>query len=355
MDAVDKIAPRMRQHADREPLTGSETLQGAAMGTAFIPGVGDALGLAADVDMYLNDPDSRTWMNYLFTAAGLLPVVPALATVKNKAQKIKAYHGSPHDFDEFSMDRIGTGEGAQAYGHGLYFAESEDVAKGYRDKLINDADIDRISAADDAEEYVIGKIKSYRDEIGASPDKDAIADWMRQDSDADGYYFNGEVIPFDKVDEAVDSVYGKLPKGSMYQVEIDATPDELLDWGKPLSEQSEFIKSRLRENWPMTGSIDDWIDEGMTGADLHNLSTVEANMASPNYSDTAGRFQKAGIKGIKYKDGFSRGTDGGTSNYVIFDDRLITISKKYGVAIPIAAGILAKESGEDTEGMFKEL
>jgi len=48
---------------------------------------------------------------------------------------IRAYHGSPHDFDRFSLDAIGTGEGAQAYGHGLYFAESEDVARSYRDAL----------------------------------------------------------------------------------------------------------------------------------------------------------------------------------------------------------------------------
>jgi hypothetical protein len=31
--------------------------------------------------------------------------------------------------------KIGTGEGAQAYGHGLYFADSEGVARSYRDKL----------------------------------------------------------------------------------------------------------------------------------------------------------------------------------------------------------------------------
>lgn len=45
---------------------------------------------------------------------------------------ITAYHGSPHDFDRFDMSRIGTGEGAQAYGHGLYMAESRDVADTYR-------------------------------------------------------------------------------------------------------------------------------------------------------------------------------------------------------------------------------
>src|SRR6185312_13801657 len=45
---------------------------------------------------------------------------------------IKAYHGSPHDFDAFDLSKIGTGEGAQAYGHGLYFAENPAVAGAYR-------------------------------------------------------------------------------------------------------------------------------------------------------------------------------------------------------------------------------
>ena len=57
---------------------------------------------------------------------------------ENKNQQgITAYHGSPHEFDQFDTSKIGTGEGAQSYGHGLYFAESEPVAKKYRDKLSN--------------------------------------------------------------------------------------------------------------------------------------------------------------------------------------------------------------------------
>ena len=48
---------------------------------------------------------------------------------------LEAYHGSPHVFDRFSLDAIGTGEGAQAYGHGLYFADLKGVAKDYRDEL----------------------------------------------------------------------------------------------------------------------------------------------------------------------------------------------------------------------------
>ena len=42
---------------------------------------------------------------------------------------IEAYHGSPYEFDAFDMGKIGTGEGAQSYGHGLYFAEAPEVAE----------------------------------------------------------------------------------------------------------------------------------------------------------------------------------------------------------------------------------
>jgi hypothetical protein len=48
---------------------------------------------------------------------------------------ITAYHGTPHDFEQFDTSKIGTGEGTQLYGHGLYFAEHEPVAKWYRDQL----------------------------------------------------------------------------------------------------------------------------------------------------------------------------------------------------------------------------
>src|SRR3990167_1126141 len=48
---------------------------------------------------------------------------------------VTVFHGSPHEFSAFDASKIGTGEGAQAYGHGLYFAENIGVAKGYHDAL----------------------------------------------------------------------------------------------------------------------------------------------------------------------------------------------------------------------------
>jgi len=49
--------------------------------------------------------------------------------------RIRAYHGSPHNFERFDLSKIGTGEGAQVYGHGLYFAENPAVAEDYKQSL----------------------------------------------------------------------------------------------------------------------------------------------------------------------------------------------------------------------------
>lgn len=46
-----------------------------------------------------------------------------------------AYHGTPHRFDNFSLDAIGTGEGAQVHGWGLYFAADKEVSESYRKTL----------------------------------------------------------------------------------------------------------------------------------------------------------------------------------------------------------------------------
>ena len=53
------------------------------------------------------------------------------------AGMIRASHGSPHAFTKFLMSKLGTGEGNQAYGHGLYFGEGFDspVAEKYRQAL----------------------------------------------------------------------------------------------------------------------------------------------------------------------------------------------------------------------------
>lgn len=82
--------------------------------------------VAAFYDRYMPDyragmaPFDRTVDNFLSTPESLDQT---------------AYHGTPHKFKDFSLEHIGTGEGAQAHGWGLYFAQDRKVSEDYRNKL----------------------------------------------------------------------------------------------------------------------------------------------------------------------------------------------------------------------------
>jgi hypothetical protein len=138
-------------------------------------------------------------------------------------QGIRAYHGSPYSFDEFSTSQIGTGEGAQAYGRGLYFAESEDVARQYKNNLsrlrkeatIGGEPIDdpvlraaiEITSFDDGTVDIGEAIKFAEDNARVSSGKSSLA-WQA----------------------AADKMRGVNPNevrvnnpGRMYEVNIDAT------------------------------------------------------------------------------------------------------------------------------------
>jgi hypothetical protein len=211
---------------------------------------------------------------------------------------IKAYHGSPHKFDKFDMSKIGTGEGAQAYGHGLYFAESPEVARSYADDLINDTSLPR--PMNDAEDYILSKIKYYRDEVGATPDKTDIAEWMKTDYDPfDGVYrpSRGAPLEHDAVEMALESYYSRLPEGNVYETYLQ-WPDAGREAFDPLGPQ----------HFP-----------------IYNSGVDEALQAE---------LIKKGIPGIRYLDSGSRGGSGSsTYNYVVFDDQIPKIISRNGQPI----------------------
>lgn len=64
-----------------------------------------------------------------------------------------AWHGSPHKFEKFTLQKIGTGEGNQAFGWGLYFAGKKDVAEYYRRVLSKkgDGQVYKVEVPDDHE------------------------------------------------------------------------------------------------------------------------------------------------------------------------------------------------------------
>ena len=100
--------------------------------------------------LYINEQKTTRW----FTRNGLqlpyqvnqssgyfnksIPNENDLSNYRNANSNIfyqSAWHGSPHDFDTFDLGAIGTGEGNQAHGWGLYFAKDKKIAENYRDIL----------------------------------------------------------------------------------------------------------------------------------------------------------------------------------------------------------------------------
>lgn len=260
---------------------------------------------------------------------------------------IKAYHGSPYNFDAFDMSKIGSGEGAQAYGHGLYFAEHEPTAQYYRDAV-----------------------------SATMPPKRGPGGGLVE------------------------------PEGHMYEVNINADPEHFIDWDKPLSEQSQFVKDAVAKHDASISTqppsltqikdpeirsivrravkandgqaqglelaIDN--DRGLYDAaakhaqrnkvdlDAQDMRAgdyvyqqakpyIDALHASQNLSGdslgkllgvkgadmmqsgpVAARLRDLGIPGVKYLDQGSRLTGEGSRNYVVFNDKIIDIIRKYGIA-----------------------
>jgi hypothetical protein len=155
----------------------------------------------------------------------------------------RAFHGTPHDFDRFSIDKIGTGEGAQAYGHGLYFAENQAVAEDYKRKLtlMQPAAFDGAGAtltnAEKAANTALANHGWDKQKALASLENE-----RPRHSDVDRQAFEDEWNA--KVREAV-SRWSKNT-GRLYQVDI---PDEvvarMLLWDKPLSAQSEKVQDAV--------------------------------------------------------------------------------------------------------------
>lgn len=283
---------------------------------------------------------------------------------------VTAYHGSPHDFDQFDLSKIGTGEGAQAYGHGLYFAENEGVAKQYREKLSTP-----YSQPEVLKEYFkpgeIVQSSWGRDKVLGYDPETRQAKVVAVDKDGKPLYGERPRVHTTTPDKRdIDATFRArgLPSpemGKMYQVAIKANPEHFLDWDKPLSEQSDHVQKAIRKAGlaPENSDLGEFAGQKITSA--------------PRWADTpqsTAALREAGIPGIKYRDQGSRqssqaeidqlrkditrwkmGVDdpemlrqikakedelaemvrkheNPTRNYVVFDDKLIDILKKYGIA-----------------------
>ena len=134
---------------------------------------------------------------------------------------LKGYHGSPHAFDRFDNAAIGTGEGAQAYGYGHYLADSEGVARSYRDAL---------SSTNPTTNHYLKLAQGDRQAAVAAFDRDV-------GQNAFGFNIHPEELAHIRTQL-------ETPPGHMYEVNVNAEPEHFLDWDKPLSEQP-IVRDKL--------------------------------------------------------------------------------------------------------------
>ena len=373
----------------------------------LVEGVGGVLGLTpAAVPMAAADLlDAKSRGDIGGTAQAALGMIPGAGPVERKVaeatepviKSIRAYHGSPHDFDKFDLSKIGTGEGAQVYGHGLYFAENPSVAGTYRNLAPPHQNVppEVKQALRDLDNLGFESRAQALEEINANPE------WMKR-WDVDPTRSETEA----KAAATIDQFLKNNPRGRGYEVNLKAAPEQFLDWDRSLSEQPQVLKA-LQTVVPNQGTLSRIWDDLTTGGikDIRRSIATEpgstggsaygafSRLLGDNQIAATDALRSAGVPGIKYLDQGSRflpkqtthleGQISGlrdmlaktpegdpqraaiekalagrqqelqdvqnnaTRNYVVFDPNIIDIIRKYSLAgaIPtgaISAGMLAQ-------------
>ena len=246
------------------------------------------------------------------------------------------YHGTPtRGISEFSTDYVGTGEGSQAYGWGLYFTSRKAIAEAYRKALTPNEDF--IKDVDAAYQAVSNALAERSDwEI----------DEIRQDGSYSlyrprgGSSVNGEDAPKNVQKIVADLLKPFITegnKGQVYQVDIPDDKDMLL-WDKPVDEMPEAVRDvvyGMKGRWVTDGGARMFVDAPkawMTGAQAYRaLSRIHGgDMQASN------ALLDAGVKGIKYLDGVSRSKGDGTHNYVIFSGADVQVRREFYSIDPLA-------------------
>ena len=296
------------------------------MGGSFIPGVGQALA-ARDLERARRADDEA---GMAMAAASALPVGRLIGALKGfdpVMREIDVYHGSPHRFEEFDASKIGTGEGAQAYGHGIYLAESPNVAQHYatggggfvpvqgKDNVYFNGqwvqDFSDKKSPEGLAKYAMSQsstgttIKEKTETLNKIGRKDA-ADWLEKNADK----FNQS-------------------KGNLYTADLpDEMVDRMLDYDKPLKDQPaayQAIRSMIPAD--VVKDFDANVEKGITGGNAYS-NWVWGGKTPAGRSE---KLRQSGIVGIKYADAGSRGQGGsGTRNFVVFpgEEKKVKILKR---------------------------
>ena len=241
---------------------------------------------------------------------------------------ITAYHGSPYDFDKFQLDKIGTGEGAQAYGYGLYFTDTEDIAKHYKNMTSRSVDIDgkpfirgeKVFKEALGDDEILDDLLASRGDVDkAIEGVEASIDVMRAFNPAEIPYYESQI---ERLKNIKDRVTVNETGGKTYEVALTPKVSELLDYDEPLKDQPEKIQKAFKQIWWNTHvKGNDILEELYESADdvrlVEELQLFPESRGSQSYRTLASKvggekklsqlLAEQGVKGIKFLDNASRG------------------------------------------------
>lgn len=268
--------------------------------------------------------DSQTLQNRSSDNAGNLSISTIqkeLGIVKKEEYNQKAYHGSPYVFDRFDLGAIGTGEGGQAHGWGLYFAKDRKVAANYR--ILKNHDMN----------YKGQPIGKLRDDLERKKDWDKLTivdDFINEQDISRMDMSNYEE---DAVDWFKKEIYPNIERQSSL-LEVDIPDNEyLLNKDVPLSKQSQKVKEGIVEYYKsrpddyIAVSADELGDE--TGESFYEEVVFQMKREGSNTpeKDASLLLNKLGIKGLAYHGG----RDG--QCFVVFDDKAIKTINRYNQTV----------------------
>lgn len=242
------------------------------------------------------------------------------------------FHGTPHKFPptkrnplgEFNPEKIGTGEGNQAYGYGHYTAGEPTVAKEYRRKLgdvsvmLGDTSLDDLIAqgGDTADAAMRLKRDFLNSSVAQHPDDVSNPVFWKQTED---FYKTAGMPETERVKSLIEK-FGPVSaetKGSLYEVDLpDEAISKMLDWDRPMSEQEMTRIYDAMQQSPLAGFAKAFQDNYYSRLENGNPPTDGQDLFMALSKELGGQkyvsdaLKSAGIPGIKYLDEQSRGATG---------------------------------------------
>lgn len=297
----------------------------------------------------------------------------AVITEPGVTFSIAALHASPHSFRKFDTAFMGKGEGAQAYGWGLYFAENPKVNRSYLNQFAQDkatwkfrevetAAIEEMQRAlvgsflpkdalpeakEDASDIAWSVLGDLVDAARGSMTVLDIVMELHDEIDTNRKYAETYPQEREKLEQLegfmlslldhLDEIEARPGMPSNYKVELNVEDSELLGWDYVDETVLALLKDspveEVRYALERAERRADYRGENVSGKDVYQelfdaFWDGEDGTKQEAQKAASVSLLSSDIKGIRYADGFSRrkAEEEQTYNYVIFDGNDIKIT-----------------------------